>query len=151
MRNIIKLIATFFYIGYCPIMPGTAGSLAGAAIFLLVRGNKILQIVIFALLFVAGCLVSGETEKFYGNKDDKRIVIDEVCGILLLYLLIPSYASYLIIGFLIYRLLDVWKPFAIKKLQELNGSLGIMADDILAAIYSFLVIQILFCLKICLV
>ena len=151
MQKVIKLIATFFYIGYCPIIPGTVGSLAGAAIFLLVPKNALLQIILFALLCVAGCIVSGKAERIYKNKDDKRIVIDEVCGIFLLYLLIPFYVSYLIIGFVIFRLLDIWKPFPIKRLQELKGSLGIMADDILAAIYSFIIIQILFCLKICLV
>ena len=70
-------------------------------------------------------------------------MIDEVCGLLLLFLLIPAYKPYLVAGFVLFRLFDALKPFPAKKLEKLPGSWGIMADDIVAAIYSYLVVFII--------
>ena len=146
MKNrIIKTIATFFFIGYLPFMPGTWGSLAGALIYFLVRGNIYLFLCVFFLLFFTGLYVSGKAEEIFGKKDDKRIVIDEVSGILLLYLLIPPHKLYLISGFILFRLFDIFKLYPTKKLERLPRSWGIMADDVLAALYSFIVISMLMC------
>lgn len=145
MRNklIIKAIATFLFIGYLPFMPGTWGSLAGVLIYLLVRHNIYLFLGVFAALFFLGLYAAGRAEEIFGKKDDKRIVIDEVCGILLLYLLIPPSKLYIIIGFLLFRLFDILKLYPAKRLERLPRSWGIMADDVLSALYSYIIIQAL--------
>lgn len=137
-ERLIKTIATFFFVGYLPIMPGTWGSLAGVLIYFLVRQNTFLYLSVFITVFFAGLYAAGKAEDIFGKKDDKRIVIDEVCGILLLFLLIPPYRLYLIIGFILFRLFDILKLYPTKKLERLPRSWGIMADDILVALYAFI-------------
>ena len=142
MRDkLIKIIATFFFIGYLPLMPGTWGSLGGVLIYLLVRRDIYLFVFVFAALFFAGLYVAGKAEEIFGKKDDKRIVIDEVCGILLLFLLIPPYTVYFIIGFILFRLFDILKLYPARRVEKLPRSLGIMADDIVATFYSYIVIS----------
>jgi phosphatidylglycerophosphatase A len=143
MRNkLIKIIATFFFVGYLPLMPGTWGSLAGVLVYLLIRQNRLLLLSVFAALLLIGLYVAGKAEDIFGKKDDKRIVIDEACGLLLLYLLIPPYYPYLIIGFISFRIFDILKLYPAKKLEKLPRSWGIMADDIISALYSYLAISI---------
>lgn len=142
MKRLIKLTATFFFVGYLPFMPGTWASLAGVLVYLLVRHNIYLFISVFVALLSAGLYVAGKAEDIFGKKDDKRIVIDEVCGMLLIFLLIPPYKPYLIAGFIVYRLLDVIKPYPAKRLEKLPRSIGIMSDDILVALYSYIIISI---------
>lgn len=143
MRNrLIKAIATFFFIGYLPFMPGTWGSLAGVLIYFLVRHNIYLFLGIFAVLLLLGLFVAGKAEDIFGKKDDKRIIIDEVCGILLLYLLIPPSKFSLILGFILFRLFDILKPYPAKRMERLPRSWGIMADDILSALLSYIIVSI---------
>lgn len=136
----IKAIATFFGVGYLPFMPGTWGSLAGALIYFLVKHNIYLLWAIFLLLLGLGFWAAGKAEALFGKKDDRRIVIDEVCGIMLVYLILPDSFAFLIIGFMLFRAIDILKPYPIKRLQSIRGSLGIMADDILAALYTYIII-----------
>ncbi len=146
MKNkFIKLIATFFFTGYLPFVPGTWASLAGVLVYFLVRHNIYLFLSVFAASFFLGLYVAGKAEDIFARKDDRRIVIDEVCGILLLYLLIPPHRFYLITGFILFRLFDFLKPYPARKLEKLPRSWGIMADDIVAALYSYVVISILAC------
>jgi phosphatidylglycerophosphatase A len=126
-------------------MPGTWGSLAGALIYFLVRRNIYLFLLTFITLFFIGFYVAGKAEEIFGKKDDKRIVIDEACGILLLFLLIPPYKLYLLLGFIIFRAFDIFKLYPTRKLEKLPRSWGIMADDILAALYSYIVVFMLIC------
>jgi phosphatidylglycerophosphatase A len=123
-------------------MPGTWGSLAGVLVYLLIRQNRLLLLSVFAALLLIGLYVAGKAEDIFGKKDDKRIVIDEACGLLLLYLLIPPYYPYLIIGFISFRIFDILKLYPAKKLEKLPRSWGIMADDIISALYSYLAISI---------
>jgi len=139
-KYLIKAIATFFFVGYLPLMPGTWGSLAGALVYFLVKHNVYISLAVFALLLFLGLLTSGKAADIFGKKDDKKIVIDEVCGIFLLYILIPYTRSHMIIGFILFRLFDVVKLYPAKKLERLPRSWGIMADDILSALYACLVI-----------
>lgn len=142
--KLVKMTATFFGVGYLPFMPGTWGSLAGAGIFIITGYNAVLSTTIAVCLFFLGFYTSGKAEKCFGKKDDKKIVIDEVCGILLLYSLIPAGMPCIISGFILYRIFDILKPYPIKKLENIEGSAGIMLDDIVAALYSFTAITLFF-------
>jgi len=144
-QKIVKAIATFFFTGYLPLAPGTWGSLGGVLVYFLVRHNIFLFLSVLALLFFLGLYTAGKAEDIFGKKDDGRIVIDEACGILLLYLLIPPYKLYLITGFILFRLFDFLKPYPAKRLEKLPSSWGIMADDIVAALYSYIIISMLLC------
>jgi len=137
-----KLISTFFYVGYFPLIPGTAGSLAGVFIFLLVKNNISAQILILCALIILGFLVCGRVEEIAQRKDPSFVVIDEVCGMLLGLLFLPNDIRLVVVAFLIFRILDTLKPWPIGKIERLKGSLGIMGDDIVAGIYTNIILQV---------
>ena len=135
MNKLIKLIATFGGLGYSKIAPGTTGCLGAAAIYLLVRQNIILYSASLLILLLLGFVVSGRAESIFKTKDAKPIVIDDACGLLISLFLIPFSLTNFIIVFLLFRTVDIIKPFPIKRVEGLAGSLGIMADDIIAGLY----------------
>lgn len=137
----VKVLSTFFYLGYLPVMPGTFASLAGIFIFILVKNNLFLYTILTAVLIILGFLVSGRAEKLFNKKDPKYVVIDEVCGMLLSLLLIPYSLKLLITAFVLFRILDIFKPYPIYRIQKLKGSAGIMADDIIAGLYVNIILQ----------
>lgn len=143
MRNfIVKVLSTFFYIGYLPFMPGTYGSMAGLFLFFLIKDNILLHILFVLLSMLLGFLVSGRAEKIFNQKDAKCIVIDEVSGMLLTLLFIPYELKLVIIAFVLFRILDGLKPYPADKLQNLRGSMGVMSDDIIAGLYANIVLQV---------
>ena len=158
MQKLIKLISTCFYTGYSPVVPGTLGSLAGLLLYILIGKDFRFYTGISIFLLIVGFLISGRAENIFGIKDDRRIVIDEVCGMMLsllfipyeklygslktsvtLSLSIPNYCA----GFLLFRLFDICKPYPMRKLELMPGSAGIMLDDIVAALYTNLVLRII--------
>lgn len=146
IRNfIIKTTSTFFYIGYLPFIPGTFGSLAGLFLFYLFKDNILIYLLFTLLLIILGYLVTGNAEEVFHKKDAPCIVIDEVCGMLLSLislLFIPYDLKLVVIAFVIFRLLDAFKPYPAGPLQGLRGSAGVMSDDIVAGVYTNIVLQI---------
>lgn len=145
MRTVVKLLTTFFYMGEVPFASGTVASFAGLLLFLSLSGHPLVSAVIFILLFLFGFLLAGQAEKIFGKKDPGEVVIDEVCGIFIVFFMIPIHWITIVSGFLLYRLFDIVKPFPARSLERLQGSYGIMLDDIMSAIYTNLVLQL--CLK----
>ncbi len=142
-RNfLIKTLSTFFYVGYVPFIPGTAASFAALAIFYLVKDKTPLYLTTTACLLILGFLVSGRAEEIFKKKDHRAIVIDEVCGMLLSLLLVPYQPKFVVIAFFVFRLMDTLKPYPANRMQELKGSLGIMSDDIVAAVYTNIILQV---------
>ena len=144
MRKKVNLITSFFYLGHSPFMPGTMGSLGGLIVYFLVRNNDILYAFAILFLFTLGVLFAGEAEKVYKRKDPAMIVIDEACGMLLALFFVPFNLYSVILGFFIFRVLDILKPPPARRMERLTGSLGIMFDDIIAALYTNVILQIIF-------
>lgn len=150
MRRKVELITSFFYLGHSPFMPGTMGSLGGLILYFIVRSNDILFAFSILFLFTLGVLFAGEAEKVYRRKDPAMIVIDEACGMLLALFFVPFNLYSVILGFFLFRIFDILKPPPARRLEKLTGSLGIMFDDIVAALYTNIILQIVFrVLKIC--
>ena len=147
MRNLIKILASGFYAGYSPVASGTVGSLWGVLIYLLLYKYPHLLILVTFLLLLLGFLICTKAEEIFGEKDSKRIVIDEIAGICLVYLFIKPTWLILIIGFLLFRFFDIIKPLPARRLEKLPGALGIMLDDMVAAIYTILVILVIYIFK----
>ncbi len=140
--RIQKIVATIGYIGYIPYLPGTAGSAAGLIFILLLKPDNVDLLIIFLSVFMLGLISSHNTEKTLG-KDSRHIIIDEFSGYLLTVLLIPKTTGYLLAAFVLFRIFDIFKPPPIRKIeQSVQGGAGIMLDDILAAIYANLCIQL---------
>jgi len=142
-KIIIKTISTFFYIGYLPFIPGTFGSIAGILLFYLIKDSLPVYALFTLSLIILGFLVTGKAEKILNKKDAKCIVIDEVCGMLLSLIFIPYNIKTVIIAFILFRILDSLKPYPAARLQNLKGSRGIMADDIVAGLYTNIILQII--------
>ncbi len=141
-KIIIKTISTFFYIGYLPFIPGTFGSIAGIILFYLIKDNLLVYTLFTLLLITLGFLVAGETEKILNKKDARCIVIDEVCGMLLSLIFVPYDIKLVIIAFVLFRILDSLKPYPVGRFQDLRGSPGVMLDDIVAGLYTNIILQV---------
>ncbi len=143
VNRLAKFIATFLGVGYLPFFPGTFGSAAALILFLIVNPGYSAQCVFLAVFTVLGFCFAGKAEKLFNSKDPKYIVIDEVAGMFLTLLFVPLDFKLLLIGFLLFRVLDTVKPFPAGRLQNLPGSAGIMLDDIVAGVYANLILQFL--------
>jgi phosphatidylglycerophosphatase A len=129
------ILATGFGSGYAPIIPGTAGSLAAWFLFVLIPLSSWFWLIIIGLTIVAGLWASPAVEAAAG-KDPGIIVIDEFAGQWLTLLFLPRIIWLMIGGFLLFRLLDILKPFPAARFENLSGGPGIMLDDLVAALYA---------------
>ena len=143
MRRIIKFTTSFFYLGHSPFMPGTLGSLAGLLIYFVVKDKLPIYTFSVLFLFALGVLFSSEAERIYKRKDAEMIVIDEACGMMLAMFLVPYNVWVMILGFILFRAFDILKPPPARAIEKFSGAFGIMFDDIIAAIYTNFILQII--------
>ncbi|MBA3535386.1 MAG: phosphatidylglycerophosphatase A [Tatlockia sp.] len=138
-------IAFGFGSGLMPIAPGTWGTLAAMPLYLLMIGLPLwLYLFITLLAFLLGVWVSERVSRELGVHDYSGIVWDEVVGYLLTMAMVPVGLGWMIAGFLLFRLFDIWKPQPIGLVDaKVKGGLGIMLDDVLAAIPAWLILQLL--------
>ncbi len=153
MRSLYKIIATGFGSGYVPVAPGTAGSFVGVLLLWAFHtgyyhyfSDPKIYLIAFLLIglafFYAGVVATDYLEEEWG-KDPSRVVMDEIIGVWVTMLFVPVNILNLTIAFALFRLFDIWKPLGIRKLEELNGGLGVMMDDVLAGLYANVVLQII--------
>mgnify|MGYP001336588821 CR=1 FL=1 len=141
-RKITIISSTFFYTGYLPLVPGTFGSLAGLLVYYFIKDNGIFFAAGALICTAVGFLVAGRAERELGKKDSKHIVIDEASGMLLSLLFLPVDLKLVLLAFVLFRILDTLKPFPADRIQELKGSMGVMGDDLIAALYTNLILQL---------
>lgn len=147
MNRLPIWIATWFGCGYFPYGPGTVGSLAAAVVAgLLWRyavHPQLILLLLTAALFAPGVWASTRTARAFNRKDPGMVVVDEVLGqwVALLGARHLS-AGTLVVGFVLFRLFDIWKPPPVRQLEKLPEGLGIVADDIAAGIYGALILYI---------
>jgi len=139
-----KLIATYFFVGYLPKAPGTWGSLFALPLaWFLNKLNLTYYVAILLFITSVGIWASYKTASELGNEDPDEVVIDEVAGILVTFLFVkPTFLS-LLLGFILFRLVDITKPFPIKKIEKIPYGVGIMVDDLLAGVYTGLILVLL--------
>ncbi len=143
MNKTAKVIATLFGVGFFPVAPGTAASLAVVLIFhfFLWPLSWPWLAVIILVCFAAGVLASTRYAAAIGRKDPRTIVIDEACGQLVALFLIPADRTSLLLAFLAFRLFDIVKPWPVRRLEDLSRGWGIMADDLAAGLMARMVLQ----------
>jgi len=138
-----KAVVSVFFIGYLPLIPGTFGSLAGVGLFYLVgQSNSFVYFLSLVIVILLGLSLSGGAEKLFNKKDPSRVVIDEVAGMLIALAFMPLDLRIIVLGFILFRIFDTIKPYPADKIQNLHGAVGIMADDIIAGIYTNIVLQV---------
>jgi phosphatidylglycerophosphatase A len=149
MRTLTILLATGVYSGYFPVAPGTAGSVVGIALSWLVFGplwirSPAATLAIFAAAFIAACWIAGRAEVIFDEHDSSRIVIDEVLGMVATMFANPLTPAYFAAGFVVFRVFDVLKPFPAGLIDRaIGGGAGVMLDDLAAAVYANIVLQVL--------
>ncbi len=143
MKNIAGLTATFFFAGYFPFAPGTFASLEAVLLFALAgrRLPLLPYLLILAALFLVGTAAADTFARLLKQKDPRPIVIDEIVGQGVALISIPAQWPWLAGAFFLFRLFDVFKPWPIRKLEQLPGGWGIMADDVAAGMAAALVLQ----------
>jgi phosphatidylglycerophosphatase A len=162
------LLASWFGFGFLPKAPGTAGAVGGAFVSVVTvwlasfvsRQDIYVQdhywrfghlpshaVVLMTLLISAvGVFAADRAARFAQQKDPQWVVIDEVSGQMITYHLFfwltPINWKTLLLGFVLFRLFDIWKPAPVRQLEKLPGGWGIMADDWMAGLYAAILLQV---------
>lgn len=138
-------IGTFFFTGFFPVAPGTAGSVAAAALLFFFKDDVSIfflkeNVSLFLLAYLAflalATYVSNGAKEIYGKDDPGQIVIDEVAGILITFFLIPLTWRTILLGLVLFRFFDIVKPYPVHKFEEMDEGLGVVMDDVVAGIYA---------------
>src|SRR5262245_25099217 len=141
MRFVALALATSAGVGYIRFAPGTFGSLVGLLLWWLVPATVSVQLTLIAAIFIAGAWSGSVAERHFETIDPSPVVIDEVLGMLVTLFLNPVGWVGALLGFLLFRLSDIVKPFPANRLEQLHGGIGVMADDLMAAIYANLALR----------
>jgi len=143
LGKVAAAVATGFGAGYSPVAPGTAGSLLGLLLFWPLRGlPAAFQIGILAAVFLAGTAAATRVARAAGIEDPGIVVVDEVVGMWTSLLFLPFTLGTAALGFVLFRILDVVKPYPARDLEALPGGWGIMSDDLMAGIYANLLLRV---------
>lgn len=136
-------MATVCGIGYVPVAPGTFGSAVGLAVWSALPASFSFQAAAILILFAIGAWSGGVAEAHFGRTDPGQVVIDEVLGMLATLFLNRVGWGGAMLGFVLFRTFDVVKPYPANRLERLPGGIGVMADDLMAAIYANLVLRLI--------
>ena len=143
LNHFEKFAGSGLYTGYSPMASGTAGSFIGLIIYW-VPGFENLFIIAPAILlsFFYGNFLGSKFEKIYG-KDPAEFTLDEIVGTWISLVWLPKTIGISVTAFIIWRILDVIKPQPVRKVEKLSGGLGIMLDDVIAGLYTLLIVHLL--------
>jgi phosphatidylglycerophosphatase A len=131
-------------LGLAPKAPGTFGTLLGIPLLFVMPHSMIAYMAVLLVLFAAGVWCCHVCAKSLGVHDHPGIVWDEVVGYLLTMAAVPRTVMWVVAGFVVFRVFDIIKPWPISWVdRQVHGGLGIMLDDILAALFSLVVLQVL--------
>lgn len=138
-------MATGLYVGKLPKAPGTWGSLAALLPWFVIKDLPLTTyLLLLVALFVIGFFISGSAEKILNSPDAGCIVIDEILGMFITLIAAPQHPLAWLTGFVLFRIFDIWKPFPVSWFdQRIHGGIGIMMDDVIAGIYAFLSLHLL--------
>jgi phosphatidylglycerophosphatase A len=136
-----RLVATFFYLGKLPFVPGTWGSLGALLLWLLLPVAFSIHLSVIVILFVLGVYSSNKMAKYLDDHDPSEVVIDEVVGMGISLFMLPHSLGFYLLAFILFRIFDIVKPWFIYRIQNLSGGWGIMLDDVLAGLFTFALVN----------
>lgn len=141
-QRLAFVLATGFGSGYSPFAPGTAGSAVGVAFvwgmsFLALPGQIVSVLIVTVLSMIAADIVAKAT----GLKDPGLIVADEIAGMMVTMIAIPFTLTNVLLGFILFRVMDVVKPPPARQFEHFKGGIGIVADDLMAGVYAHLALR----------
>ena len=143
-RNPIHFLSFGLGSGLAPIAPGTVGTVAAIPLYCLINNFPVwIYAIILAVMIGVGIWLCDVTEKALGVHDYPGIVWDEIVGYLLTMLAVPTGWLWIIFGFILFRVFDIWKPWPISWAnREINGGLGVVVDDCMAAVPAWIILQV---------
>jgi phosphatidylglycerophosphatase A len=145
MDRFLKFFAVGFGSGLVPFAPGTFGTVFAVVIAALTGGLPYFaKAALFFILLILGVKAADRYEQLTGKKDASEVVIDEIAAYYMIFLFFEVNLISLAAGFVLFRLFDITKPYPIKKLEKIEGGLGVMLDDLMAAFYAMIVMLILY-------
>ena len=145
MKRVIILLATGCYVGYSPLIPGTTGTLVAIPLYFILSHLPPLYYLAILLgsIYIA-IWASDRAEVLLQSRDCRHIVIDEMVGFMVAMFMVPPTLRNILLGFFLFRALDIIKPFPIRVLEErVRGGYGVVLDDIVAGVYANLIIHVL--------
>jgi phosphatidylglycerophosphatase A len=145
VKRVIILLATGCYVGYSPLIPGTAGTLAAIPLYLILSHLSSLYYIAVVLgsIYIA-IWASDRAEVLLQSRDCRHIVIDEMVGFMVAMVMVPPTFRNILLGFFLFRALDIIKPIPIRALEDrVRGGYGVVLDDIVAGVYANLIIHVL--------
>jgi phosphatidylglycerophosphatase A len=142
-KKLIQLLATGFGAGLSPKMPGTVGTLVAIPIwYLLYMTGPYIYMVTTFLLVILAIFISDAYERGQDTHDRPEIVIDEIVGFLIAMTWLPFSLTYLVLGFVLFRVLDIWKPYPVRYLNDkVRGGFGVVIDDVAAGLIANIILQ----------
>ena len=149
-RELIVFLATGAYAGFFPFMPGTAGSVMGVLLFIIIASLSTPVYLLTLLGFIAlSVWVSERAEKIFEKPDASQIVIDEIAGYFVTMVFLPCDWRYIVSGFVLFRAFDIAKPYPVNRINDnVHGGIGVVLDDIVAGAYANLLLQVILFFKI---
>jgi phosphatidylglycerophosphatase A len=143
MRLIVRLLGSCFGLGLSPWMPGTVGTLGGVAIAWYLPSVTALWVTALGLA-VLGLPLAFLAERYFGQEDPQWFVLDEVAAYLFVLIGLPFHEPWVLAAaFVAFRLFDITKPPPIKRIEALPRGMGVMADDLLAAVYAHILVKVI--------
>ena len=144
MTRLAIFVSSFCYVGFSPVAPGTAGSAAGLVLYWLLRrsGSAGLEAAAIVGLFAVGCWSATVAERQFGTDDPGQVVLDEVVGMLVTLAYLPFSWRVVVLGFVLFRVFDIFKPYPGSRAERLPAGLGVMADDAVVAVYANLLLRL---------
>jgi len=141
MRRLVIILASGFGTGYSPVASGTVGCLVGIPLYLALDPLRSTSIALYLLTFAAAvalaCWVADHAERAFGEHDSGKIVIDEIVGYLAATLFITPSIATIVVAFLIFRVLDVIKPYPANAIDaRMPGGAGVVLDDVVSGLYT---------------
>lgn len=142
--RLILFLSSGTYLGYIPVASGTFGTLWGLPIAYWLSGYALwLQLVVIAAAIGVALYLADRAEKIWNRKDPSQVVIDEIVGYLVTVAGLPFSWKTAVGGFFIFRAMDILKPYPVRKIdQSLPGGWGIVLDDVLAGVYSHILLRL---------
>lgn len=149
LKNPVHLLSVGFGSGLAPKAPGTFGTIAALPFWYVLQFlPPAYYVVVLILAFILGVYLCGATADALGVHDHGGIVWDEFVGLWIALFMVPMHFGWILLGFALFRLFDIWKPWLIRVLDaKVHGGFGIMIDDVLAGVYAYLTLQLLYVLS----
>ncbi len=145
MTGLALFIATVGKAGYSRFAPGTVGSAVGLAIYLAmyyVGLDAVMQVALTVLVTAGGVWAASEAARQFQQEDPSQVVVDEVAGQMVTLVLTGVSLKGALIGFLLFRVLDILKPWPAGRIERLHGGIGIVGDDVVVALFGNAILQV---------